>query len=369
LKAGGPEFVYRVEVTEVKPALVMRLPEQRRYIPTTLVVPQENHNALMVAAQRQNFSGELAIEFEGLPEGVTAKVLPMPAGMQEVPVLFTAAKSAPPAGALVGIHGKPTDSKLQVVGKLDQRTMLVRGQNNVDVWGHNADRMATVVAEKIPYSLKLVQPAAPLVRGGSLALKVVATRDDGFKDPISLRMLYNPPGVGSSGNIVIPEGKNEATVPLTANNNAGLGAWKVCILGRSGIRAPRGGTYGTDDAFRCSTELADLKIEEPYHKLAFVKSAVEQGSKTTVTVKVQKLRDFEGQATAELAGLPANTSAKPIEFNKDTEELKFEVTAAKEARPNRYTSLVCVTKFPLGTDVVTHTVGGGELRIDTPLKK
>ena len=369
LKLGGPEFVYRVEVTETRPSLVIRLPERRQYIPTTLVVPQGNHNAVMVAAQRQNFAGELAIEFDGLPLGVTATVLPMAAGLQEVPVLFTAAVDAPLAGALVGITGKPTDPKLSVVGKLDQRTMLVRGQNNVDVWGHNADRMATVIAEKIPYSLDLVQPQAPLVRGGSLNLKVVAQRSEGFKDPISLRLLYNPPGVGSSGSIVIPEGQTEAVIPLTANNGAGLGVWKVCITGRSGNRAPRGGTFGSDDAFRCSTQLADLKIEEPYHKLSFVKSAVEQGSKTTVTVKVQKLRDFDGKATAELAGLPANTSAKPVEFTKDTEELKFEVSAAKEARPNRYTSLVCVTKFPLGNDIVTHTVGGGELRIDTPLKK
>ena len=50
-----------------------------------------------------------------------------------------------PAGALVDIIGKPADPKLDVVGQLDQRTMLVRGQNNIDVWGHNADRMATVV--------------------------------------------------------------------------------------------------------------------------------------------------------------------------------------------------------------------------------
>ncbi len=38
LKGGGPDFVYRVEITETKPSLVMRLPERRQYIPTTLVV-------------------------------------------------------------------------------------------------------------------------------------------------------------------------------------------------------------------------------------------------------------------------------------------------------------------------------------------
>src|SRR4029079_1444171 len=142
----------------------------------------------------------------------------MAAGMQEIPVLFHADANASPAGALVGIVGRATDPQFHVIGHLDQRTMLVRGQNNVDVWGHNADRMATVVAEAIPYSIDLVAPKAPLVRSGSLNLKVVAKRADGFKDPISLRLLYNPPGVASSGSIVIPEGQNEAVIPLTANN-------------------------------------------------------------------------------------------------------------------------------------------------------
>ena len=263
--------------------------------------------------------------------------------------------------------GKATDPKVKDAGQLDQRTMLVRGQNNVDVWGHNADRMALVVSEKIPYSIEIVQPKAPLVRSGSINLKVVAKRAEGFKDPISLRLLYNPPGVASSGSIVIPEGKDEAIIPLTANNGAGVGNWKICVTGRSGTRAQRGGAFGSDEAFRCSAQLADLKIEEQYHKLSFLKAAVEQGKETTITVKVQKLRDFPGEATAELAGLPANTTSQPVKFNKDTAELTFKVSAAKEAKPNRYTSVVCVTKIPVGDDVITHTIGGGELRIDAPL--
>jgi hypothetical protein len=368
LKSGGADYVYRVEITETRPSLVIRLPERRQYIPTTLVIPQNNRNALMVAAQRQNFNGELAIAFENLPAGVTAEVIPMPAGVQEVPVVFTAASDAAPAGALAGIIGRTTDPKLNVTGKLDQRTMLVRGQNNVDVWGHNADRMATVVAEKIPYSIELVAPQAPLVRNGSLNLKVVAKRAEEFKDAISLRLLYNPPGVASSGSIVIPENQNEAIIPLTANNGAGLGTWKICVTGRTGTPGRRGGGNGAnDDSLRCSTQFADLKVEEPYHKLSFAKAAVEQGKETNLTVKIQKLRDFDGEATAELVGLPANTSSSPVKFNKDTSEITFKVTAAKQAKPGRYTSVVCVTKFDLGGDMVTHTIGGGELRVDAPL--
>ncbi len=65
--------------------------------------------------------------------------------------------------------------------------------------------------------------------------------------------------------------------------------------------------------------------------------------------------------------MPANTSAKPVKFTKDTNELVFKVAAAKEAKPGRYTSLVCVTKIPVAGDTDDAHVGGGELRVDAPL--
>jgi Bacterial pre-peptidase C-terminal domain len=342
LKAGGVDYVYRVEITEAKPSLVMRLPERRQYISTTLVVPRNNRNAVMVAAQRQNFNGDLNVAFDGLPPGLKAETVPMVGAMAEIPVIFSATADAEPAGALIGITAKTVDPKLAIVGHLDQRTMLVRGNNNNDVWGHNADRMATVLAEEIPYTIDIAPPKAPLIRNGSMDLKVVAKRAAGFTGAISLRMLYNPPGIASSGFVNIPENQTEATVPLTANGGAGLGTWKIVMTGRSGSRPERGGgggggnRNGGDDSLRCSTPFVDLKVEEQYFKIAFPKSAVEQGKEVTVPVKVDMLREFSGTAKAELLGLPANTSAEPVEFNKDTKELVFKVVAKKEAKPGRY---------------------------------
>ncbi|MCI0357973.1 MAG: PPC domain-containing protein, partial [Planctomycetaceae bacterium] len=358
LRTGGPDFIYRVELTEIKPALTMRLPERRQYVSTTLSVPKNNRMAVMVAAQRQNFGGDLAVTFAGLPAGMAFETVPMTAALTEIPVVFSAAADAQPAGTLVEIIGKPTDANLPIVGRLNQRTMLVRGQNNIDVWGHDADRMATVLTEEVPYRIDIVPPKAPLVRNGSLGLKVVATRAAGFTAPISLRLLYNPPGVASSGSINIAENQNEAIIPLTANGGAAIGTWKLCVVGRSGSR---------EDSIRCSTQLADLTIADQFYKLTFDKSAVEQGKETEVAIKVEKLRDFEGTAKAELVGLPANATTQPIEFTKDTPELVFKVAASAQSRPGRYPSLICVTNFAVEGETVTHTLGTGELRIDAPL--
>jgi hypothetical protein len=358
LKSGGADYVYRVELTEVKPSLALTLPERVQYISTTLTVPKNNRMAVMVGASRTNFAGDLNLTAEKLPAGLTAQGVPMIGGMSETPVLFVASAEAQPAGALVDLVGKPTDANIPVVGHLRQRTLLVRGNNNSDVWGHDADRMALSLADEIPFRIDVVAPKAPLPRNGSINLKVVATRAAGFTAPISVRLLYNPPGVASSQSINIPENQNEAAIPLTANGGATIGISKIVVLGRA---AHGGGTV------ECSSEFADLSVVDQFFKLTFDKAAVEQEKEVELGVKVEKLADFPGKAKAELAGLPANTTSQPTEFTKDAEEIVFKVAATKDARPGRYPSLVCIATFQIEGETVTQTIGGGEVRVDAPL--
>ena len=354
LKSGGADFVYRVEITEAKPSLTMSLPERRQYISTTLTVPKANRMALMVRSQRQGFAGELKLAVEGLPAGMTYDTVPATDALAETPILFTAAADASPGGALADLVGKPVDEKIPVVGHLRQRTMLIRGQNNADVWGHDADRMAVVLSKEVPFKIDIVQPKAPLVRSGSLPLKVVATRAADFKEAINLQMLYNPPGTAASASITIPADQNEAVIPITANATAPLATWKVVALGRAA------------NGDECASQFADLTVADQFYKFAFQKTAVEVGSETDVAVKVEKLKDFDGKAKCELVGLPANATAEPIEFDKNATELIFKVKVSKEARPGKST-LLCVSKFEYQGETVTHTLGSGELRVDAPL--
>jgi hypothetical protein len=248
--------------------------------------------------------------------------------------------------------------------------MLVRGQNNVDVWGHDADRMATALSEDIPFKLDIVPPKAPLVRNGSMNLKVVATREEGFTSPISIRMLYNPPGIGSSGSIVIPEGQNEAVIPLTANAQAAIGTWKIVVVGRANDPSQQQQQQGRrrrGAGYECSSQLTDLAVADQFYKFQFERAAVEQGQETELSVKVEKLTDFEGEATAELLGIPAGVTTEPVKFTKDTAELVFKIKAAPEARDGKHGGLVCRTVFNVNGEPVTHTLGSTELRVDKPL--
>ena len=75
---------------------------------------------------------------------------------------------------------------------------------------------------------------------------------------------------------------------------------------------------------------------------------------------------FEGTAKAELLGLPNGATAQPVEFNKDATQIAFKVTVAADARPGKFTTLVCRTTQQVNGEAVTHTLGAGELRIDPP---
>ena len=183
-------------------------------------MPQGNRTAILVSASRADFGGDLAVDIKDLPPGVTVETDKMPANQTLVPVLLTAAPDAALAGRLVDVVGRHVDPAQNIEGHLEQTTSMVRGQNNINVWTHSADRMAMAVTEASPFSIEIVQPKVPLVRDGSMDLKVVATRKEGFTAPIAVYMLYNPPGVGSPSSVTIPEGQNEAVIPLTANSGA-----------------------------------------------------------------------------------------------------------------------------------------------------
>lgn len=360
LKSGGPDYAYRIEIAPVERTVTMTVPERVRYVSQTLTVPQGNRMALMINAARANWGGELNVQVEGMPAGLTMQTVPMAANSSSIPVLFSAAGDATPAGALAHVIGKSADESIGVVGGLDQRTMLVRGQNNREVWGHTAKRMACVVAEPAPFEIEIEQPKVPVVRYGSMQLKVVAKRQEGFNQPIAIRMLYNPPGIASSGSISIPGDKNEAFIPITANSGATIGKWPIVVTGS----APHAG-----GRVEVATQMAELEISDRFFSFAFEKAAAEQGQETELLVKVEHNIEFEGEAEVQLLGLPAKTSTppEPVKITKESTAMVFPIKVEQDARPGTFKSLVCRAVIMRDGEAITHTMGTGEIRVDKPL--
>jgi len=358
LGKGGVDYAYRVEITPVKPRLVMGLPERSQFVDVTIDVPQGNRTAILVSASRADFGGDLTIDVKDMPAGVTLETDKMPANQTTVPVLFTAAPGAALSGRLADVVGVTADPNQKIEGHLEQMTSLVRGQNNINVWTHTEERMAMSVTAEAPFKIEVVEPKVPLVRDGSMDLKIRATRKEGFIAPIAVYMLYNPPGVGSSGSIVIPEKTTEVVIPLTANGAAEVRAWKIAVMGSA--------TVGNGNVL-VSSQLAKLDVAEPFVAFAYGAAAVEQGKETEVVVKVTKNKDFEGAAKVELLGLPNEVTTQPLEITKDTPEVIFKVKSTANSPVGKHKTLLARAVITASGEPITHMLGTGELRIDAPL--
>ena len=358
LKQGGADYVYRVEVAPVKPLLTLGVSERSQFVDVVAPVPKGNRMAFLINAARADFGGDLNLEFKDLPPGVTVETLPMLANRGDVPVLFSAAADAPLGAALVDVIGRHADPNQKIEGRLRQRTSLVRGQNNIEVWNQYAERLATAVTQEVPFKIEIVEPKVPLVRDGAMNLKVVATRAEGFKAPIAVQMLFNPPGVGSSGSIVIPEGQVEAIIPLTANSAAEVNKWKIVVLGDA--------TVG-DGPITVASQMATLEVAEPYLAFNFQAATTEQGQATDVVIKVEKRKDFEGAAKIELLGLPNEVTTEVKEITKDSTELVFPVKTTANSPAGKHKTVICRATIVANGEPISHTLGTGELRIDTPL--
>ena len=359
LNKGGPEYAYRVEVATVEPKATVSLPvvatnSQERL---AVSVPKGNRYATLVRATRADFGGDLTIAPVDLPEGVTATCDTMPANLDAIPVVFEAAPTAVVTGKLIEVVAKPApDPNVPLKSRFEQAVDMVYIGNNAAYYQTRVNKLAIAVTEEAPFKLSIVQPKVPLVQSGSMQLKVVAERKEGFKAPITVQMLFNPPGVGA-GPVTIPEGQNEIAMPLNAAGDAQARKWKICVIGSAEVNGP----------LWVSSQLADLEIAPPMLALKIEMASAEQGKGAPVLATIEQKTKFEGPAKVQLVGLPAEAAAAEKEITASDAKVVFDVTTGTKTPPGQHKSLFCVVTVIKDGEPIVHNVGhGGVLRVDVP---
>ncbi|HWE39601.1 MAG TPA: PPC domain-containing protein, partial [Isosphaeraceae bacterium] len=379
LKKGGPDYAYRVEVSPVAPLLTLSTPNESLRRGTgvmAVAVPRGNRQAILINARRADFGGALALSASNLPAGVTFEADAMTAGGSAVPVLFSAEADAPVAASLAKVAGRPVDSNVEVPSEFTSTAELVLGQNNNPFWTRTVDSLAVAVTEEAPYTVEIVEPKVPVVRGGAMDLKVVAKRKPGFTAPIAVALPWNPPGIASKAEIVIPENQNEALIPVTANGGAELATWKVVVNGTytepPPAGAPQAKAKGNNRGARggrltVSSRFANLTVAPPFVALSFPAVSVEQGKDVDLAVKVKQAVDFPGEAKVTLVGLPNRVTTEPAAITKDSTEIVFHLKTDPASPVGETKSLFCQVVIERDGEPIVHNLGSGRLRIDAPL--
>ncbi len=361
LGKGGPYNVYRIEVAPPAPEVATSVNELERWVAQTVVIPQGARMAVQANLVRRNVGGDGKMSIPDLPPGVTFPETTVTGDLTMIPMMLHAAPDTAVGAKLVDLTATlPLTPEQVLTGHLEQRAMIVRGQNNVDVWGHNSNRLAISVADPAPFDIQVVQPQVPLVRDGSMTLTVKAIRKEGFDKEINLRLLYAPPGVAASGSIAIPAGQTEAAIPLTGNGGAAIRVWPITVLASAETGRGR---------VEIASEYIQLEVTDSIFQFQFNKAATEQGKPVDVLVGITAKREFEGTAEIELLGLPPGTTlVQPkVTFASGMERLAYSLTVPPETRQGNFKTLVCQAIIRSDKGIITQTNGTGEVQIDVPL--
>jgi hypothetical protein len=360
LDRGGEDFIYRIESEPYTPNIVVTMPEMLRrdtQYKKQFDIPKGNHFAMTVNVSRANVSGELLFDIPNLPAGVTWEADTIPANQSTFPIVFHAAADAPTAGGLYALNVKTAATDKPVVtGTYKQQLDFVRGNPNGTLYySSDSSKLPVAVAEPAPFAISIDQPAVPLVRDGTLRLKVRAKRN-GYEGKITVRMLWRPPGVSGPATVTIPEKQNEIAYELNANSAAEVRPWKITML----AEADAGKGLVT-----VASPFAELRIEEPYVGMKLNLATVPQGQKVDMICDLSQLRPFEGKATVNLYGLPAKSSTTPIEVTKDDKQVLFPITTAEDTPVGQHKNMFCTVVVTQNGQAITHRVGmGGVLRVD-----
>lgn len=348
----GPEHTYFLELSPIVPKLALTMqPEQ-----ATLAIPPGNRAAILLTASRGDFGGPLVVSANGLPAGVQMHVDTMSDAVNQIPVVFEAAADAKPAGALVDLVARHADANVKIEGRLRQSIDLIRFQNT-SFYTVTVDRLATAVTETVPFKISIVEPKVPIVRRGMMELPIQVERSGDFKGEIEVRMLWTPPGVGA-GTLKIAGDKSAGTIHLDANDGARVGKWKIAAVAVTDL----GG-----GPFEVSSQLATLEVAEPFLDFTVEKARTELGKPVEMVVKVAHKTPFEGQASAELIGLPPKVATTQAAVTAATPEVKYRLEVPTSAPAGRHGGVFVRAVVTREGQPVVHQSPAGELTLDAPL--
>jgi hypothetical protein len=325
----------------------------------TIAVPQGGRFAVLMSTTRKDFAGEVHALGDNLPLGIKMQAKPLHRTRNSMPVVFEVAEDAKLGGALVDFKGQHwLNETKNITGSFGNFADFVLGQpNNSVYYGCTVDKLAFAVVEKLPFKIEVVQPKVPLVRNGQMSLKVIAHRDEGFDEPIKLQFPYRSSGVGTTYQIVMPKGKSEALYPLNANGKAAVGKWPMYVIGTSSFKGPAW----------TSSELAEIEIAEPFVTAEIARMSIERGQSTQLICKLNQLKPFEGEATAEIIGVPANIVVEPAKkFTKETTELSFNIQTNEKSPVGKHGGLFCRVTITKNDEPIVSRAGNALLQINKP---
>ena len=362
---GGPDFVYRVEFTDVADGLLTSLSpvdNNARLARSTVNVGRGSRVLAMIAvrpAPGASPSGTWELEARGLPPGVTMRSEPFQAADRRVPVMFETAPDATMAAANVRILAKPAGGDVPAGSDFRQTVpLLLQGNDALAQLVQPA--LSLAVTDEIPFAITVSEPPSALARNGELELEVTLTRKPGFTQALDVLLEQPPRGVIGQQGVILANKETRTAFRLSAQNDAAPGTHRIALTVRNREGDSR---TGAGKLWSASTFIP-LEVSDPWLRVKFPRARIEQGRRATLTGTIEKLRDLPGKATASLIRLPRGVSlASPVTIG-DAGTVSFEVESSPDALVGSYSGMACEITVEKNGRTLKQVAGYGSLRVD-----
>jgi len=377
---GGVDMIYRVEIAPVTPRLSLSIKRNDRFSQRrmAMAIPQGGRFAAVLSAKKEHFAADVELQFDGLPEGVTATMLPLVKNAKEMPVVFEATEDASLELGQVTVSAIAKREKIDAKSVAKEKakaeppgpvfdteftltSLDSRGPPNNFVYHPTVvDKLAVGVIEKLPFRITVEPLKAPLVRNGSAKVKVIAHRDEGFTEKIRLQFPYRPVGVGTTYQIEMKADQTEIEYPINANKGAQLGEWPFYVIATANVSGPAW----------IASQLKTVSVEEPFVAMESKRTVGARNETVRVVCQIQQLRDFVGDASAVLRSLPPHVTATgPVTFDKTAESIEFELKTTDKTPFGKHKSVFVEVTVPVGEGHSVARAGNVVLQINQPLKQ
>ena len=356
LRRGGEDFIYRIEIEDIsQPQFGVSIAEDR------LQIPSGSTQTVIVDVARQGYNGDIALAFDGLPEGVTVAGNRILAGRTRGLVSITAANGDATFSvgriSATAADENVTTTKIATVGSDSPHyRVLPELRQNLGI--------ARTAAAPISASLAATTTELQSPRGKYLPITVNFDRNDGVTGNIRLRLVSNqtmPRKKVKQNNKDVEVNDTDRALRLSEDPMLGADVTSqtvnVWIPHDLGIMPWRGVIVAEllsadNKAVVASVSTAQLNIT-PVDSLSIaitteagIEARAGEGETGHFAGTITRAAGFDKPVTVTLAGLPEGYAAPSIEVPTDQTEFKLEVRFPKEAKPADLKDIKLIANAP-----------------------
>ena len=342
LRRGGEDFIYRIEVQDIsQPQFEATIAQDR------LQIPAGSTQTVIVNIARQGYNGDVDLEFEGLPEGVTVADNQVLAGRTRGLISITAADGV----SLAGIGRIIATAADENIGT---RKVAIVGSDNphyrVLPELRQSLGVARTTAAPIGVSLAAEATDIQISRGKFLPVTVNIQRMEGITGNIRLRLISNqtmPRKKVKQNNKDVEVDDTDRALRLNEDpilsaditsqavniwipHDLGLMAWRGTIVAEL-LSADNKNVVATVSTRQLNITPLDA-IRVALSTEATIQARAGEGETGHFAGTITRAAGFDKPVTVTLAGLPAGYAAPSIEVPAEQTEFTLEIRFAKEAK-------------------------------------